>query len=307
MKKENKKGNKEEKKIIGIVGWKTGDNSFGVTVPYLEYFSMFGDVHVISPTEGSLITGLDLLVLPGGKDVDPLRYNRKPGYGNTFTDPFLEYFDKKMLKEYIGQGIPIFGICRGLQTLNVHFGGTLNQTIFHEMSNDRSELVHKVRELNEDNSFGEEFMVNSLHHQAIGTLAQNLIKTLIYVDDVDDKLLFIEGIKHRSMPIHAVQYHPEEIYDTYCIKIISNMLNIGADEAVGDVDMDNNPTVVAHAKREYDKEANVWLYSGLDVSSPENVAPDNIRLVDIASDERSELLRSTEKAPKEEFGDDDDF
>ena len=49
-------------KKIGIVGWKTGDNSFGVTVPYIDWLSNFGTVHILSPQKGSVVD-LYLLVI----------------------------------------------------------------------------------------------------------------------------------------------------------------------------------------------------------------------------------------------------
>jgi gamma-glutamyl-gamma-aminobutyrate hydrolase PuuD len=100
---------KKQKQIL-IVGWKTGDNSFGVTVPYLEYFSKFGQVHVLTPNTVEYVFRADLLVLPGGRDVNPTRYNQSPGYHTGHPEPILEYFDTKVLPKYIEKQIPIFGI-----------------------------------------------------------------------------------------------------------------------------------------------------------------------------------------------------
>lgn len=217
------------RKQIGIVGWKVGDNSFGVTVPYYEYFNFFGDVQILSPN--SSVKELDLLVLPGGADVNPLRYKAKPRLYTGAPNPFLEYFDEKVLPKYIAKGTPIFGICRGLQSLNVLFGGTLYQHKQHEYSSEyRGQEVHGVvQHYNPETDVltpvsGKSkpaFKVNSLHHQCIKDLAEPLVATLTH-----DKDGTIEAIKHRELPIHAVQYHPEELWDDFSITVISKLLKL---------------------------------------------------------------------------------
>jgi gamma-glutamyl-gamma-aminobutyrate hydrolase PuuD len=100
-------------KRIGIVGWKTGDNSFGATVPYLRFFSQFGVVEIIMPNETDIREDLDLLVLPGGPDVDPMRYlteNDALSFDMGKQCPFRERFDQILLPKYIDQRVPLFGI-----------------------------------------------------------------------------------------------------------------------------------------------------------------------------------------------------
>lgn len=103
-------------KKIGIVGWKTGENSFGITVPYLRFFQHYGNVVILGVNEEP-VKDLDLLVLPGGGDVSPNRYNAKPDLFTGVANTWLEYFDKDILPQYIANKTSIFGICRGLQTL----------------------------------------------------------------------------------------------------------------------------------------------------------------------------------------------
>lgn len=199
------------KKQIGIVGWKTGENSFGVTVPYFEYFSQFGEVSILSPGQ---YKDLDLLILPGGLDVDPARYNNIPSLNSSNSNILLEFFDKNILPKYIENKTKIFGICRGLQTLNVYFGGTINQDIpYHPYSNPRDERIHEVVSTFKFSEFDKRFFygktkikVNSLHHQAILNLGVDLESILVSKDDEE-----IEAIKHKELPIYAVQYHPEEL------------------------------------------------------------------------------------------------
>lgn len=98
-------------KRIGLVGWLTGSNSFGATVPYVDFFSRFGVVEIIMPNEKN-VRNIDLLIMPGGPDVDTNRY-LDDGYLDFNIGkpcPFRERFDKILLPKYIESKTPIFGI-----------------------------------------------------------------------------------------------------------------------------------------------------------------------------------------------------
>jgi gamma-glutamyl-gamma-aminobutyrate hydrolase PuuD len=99
------------KKLILITGWKLGENSYGATTTYLEYFSQFGNVRILMPWEDKV--DCDLLVLPGGKDLSPSAYGEVPGYTTGDGDVFKEYFFKEKLKLYVESKTPIFGVCLG--------------------------------------------------------------------------------------------------------------------------------------------------------------------------------------------------
>jgi len=210
-------------KKIAIPAWKLGEKSFGITVPYLEFFGMFGEVIPLLP-DSSIREDIDLLVLPGGNDVNPLRYNQTPGYYTGNPSIYLEHFDEVVLKEYVALKKPIFGVCRGLQTLNVFFGGTLMQDISHPHSiKDRTETVHTAAGV--INGINIRFAVNSMHHQAISALGNGLESTLISVYQKNsDYEPVTEAIKHNELPIEAVQWHPEEIWDEYSCNVIRKLL-----------------------------------------------------------------------------------
>jgi len=222
------------KKNICIVGWKVGDNSFGVTTSYLEYFSKYGQVHILTPTrmQQMRVFSCDLLVLPGGRDVDPRRYGQTPSYKTGFPDVYLEHFDKYMLPMYIERNIPIFGICRGLQTLAVHHKLPLVQDLLstHDYSTkSRSELVHNLYKPTSYSNKGfpknsEVLKVNSLHHQGVhwNTMLNNPdsgLKELLVSDDY-----YVEAFEHATKPISGVQWHPEEIEDDYSAAMIKKLL-----------------------------------------------------------------------------------
>lgn len=104
---------KNKKPVIGIPAWSLGDNSFGVQKTYLEYFAKFGQVEILTPNE-DIREDLDLVVLPGGQDVQSTHYNAVPGFMNSLSDPFKDYFFKNNLPKYIENNTPIFGICLGI-------------------------------------------------------------------------------------------------------------------------------------------------------------------------------------------------
>lgn len=205
-------------KTIVIPGY-TYDGFFGMDTSYLHYLSAFGNVKILTPQETEPVEA-DLLVLPGGKDVNPVRYGDIPGYVLGNPNPYFEYFDTHILPKYIEAGIPVFGICRGLQTLNTHFGGTLFQHLLNHPTTQadmRDELVHAVLPT-KDLKGVKKFEVNSLHHQSIRKLGENLTVTLKAEDGV------IEAIRHNFLPIAAVQWHPEEIQDAYSNQEIARLL-----------------------------------------------------------------------------------
>lgn len=216
------------RKTILIPGWSMGPNSFGVTLPYMEFFSSFGNVIVAPPTK-DIFPNVDLVVLPGGKDTLSSRYGEVPSFYNSDPDLYKEFFLENNLPEYIKAEVPIFGICLGMQMLQVHFGGKLVQNCLHPYSSDknRGELVHKVE-------FTKPFMylksglhprgdykVNSIHHQGvhIDELADDLEPIMLGEDKTT-----VEALQHKELPIIGVQYHPEEIYDEVSMYLISGLL-----------------------------------------------------------------------------------
>lgn len=227
-------------KTIGIVGWKTGDNSFGITTGYAEYFSQFGDIRILGPVAPEDIdTHLDLLVLPGGPDISPTVYAQIPSFTLSRPCPYKEYFDQYILPEYIKLDTPIFGICRGHQALGIYFGMFLSQDLAHPMNDsDRSKLIHGINFTQAGNSIlgitntsfkhnekRPKFEVNSLHHQGFETKHQSpsvLSQIVVYGTSPDN---IIETFGHTEKPIISVQWHPEDIYDKFSFAAIKKLLS----------------------------------------------------------------------------------
>lgn len=216
---------------IGIPGWKIGDNSFGITVPYIDYITEIGEPIILTP-ESEIREDLDLLILPGGPDVDPSRYGEKPGYYTSRPCIHREYFDINHLPEYIKLSIPILGICRGIQTLSVHFDYKLKQHIKCHPTNgdyDRWKACHDVNILNpyyqiiNRNLKGIKmnFKTNSMHHQAVDRDSKRDSNFRIVGLAPDGN---VEIMAHDSLPIVGIQYHPEEMEDLFVTKTVEFLL-----------------------------------------------------------------------------------
>jgi len=163
------------------------------------------------------------LLVPGGIDVDPKSYNEEMNGTGDDADYSFDQFEFRIIKYCVEKKIPIMGICRGYQLLNVYFGGTLIQDIPRQYERE-DKLVHQV--LKEDGNvkaifhymtikkksllyeiLGEEKMrINSTHHQAVKKLAPGFEITAVAPDGIP------EGIENTNgMFIYGVQFHPERL------------------------------------------------------------------------------------------------
>lgn len=170
----------------------------------------------------SVLDRLEGLMLIGGSDVSPSYYGQPYKKGLGHLDPVRDKFELKLIDKAVRRNIPLFGICRGLQLLNVYFGGTLVQDIdrYHETDINHAGYIgpkwspaHKVK-LAKDHMlypcFGkEELEVNSFHHQIIDKLGDGLEIAATAEDGI------IEAIVHSQYPfLLAVQWHPEMMFQT---------------------------------------------------------------------------------------------
>ena len=161
---------------------------------------------------GSVELGsVDGLLLPGGWDVDPALYGEEPDAAVGPIDPELDRTEVELFRQARAGGLPVLGICRGQQVINVALGGSLFQHIdeHDQRALGRAHLAHRVAidpvsEL--ARAAGETTLeVNSLHHQAVRSLGPGL-RTTARGDDGT-----IEGIESDDGLVVAVQCHPEEL------------------------------------------------------------------------------------------------
>jgi putative glutamine amidotransferase len=160
-----------------------------------------------------MVDHLDGLVLTGGADVDPEHYEQSPDVNLGETEPDRDAWEIALLAAARRKGIPVLAICRGLQLVNVVFGGTLKQHIDLEEGAghpqwdvDGHEATHNVNVV-EGTLTAEllpgEIGVNSLHHQVVEEVGEGLIVSAKASDGV------VEGLESPDGKIVAVQWHPE--------------------------------------------------------------------------------------------------
>lgn len=237
------------------------DNKFFQSLSYLSLFENYGQVTLVTPyTLRDEHLNADVLVIPGGADVDPKRYGEKPGYFTGRANTQYEYMDTIFLPEWIKTQKPIIGICRGMQSLNVAFGGSLHQDIYGHMGDpkDRKEEWHKiytdfyVNPIEDFRVYG----VNSFHHQSVKELAPDfdilgwsvatkycpsygrgienpltMVKKFFIKEGeikkhekLKEYYAIVEIIKHRTLPYIGFQYHPEDMNCPLFHLLVSNML-----------------------------------------------------------------------------------
>lgn len=156
----------------------------------------------------------DAIVIAGGEDISPSLYGGADEYeGQGVRYPRVDEGQLRVLGHAANAGTPVLGICRGMQLINVAFGGTLIQhlagdEVHRNPDADAEELAsHRVRLERESTlgrALGDELRVESAHHQAVERLGARLSAT----GWADDGL--VEAIEHESLPIYGVQWHPED-------------------------------------------------------------------------------------------------
>ncbi|EKU50455.1 gamma-glutamyl-gamma-aminobutyrate hydrolase family protein [Staphylococcus massiliensis] len=164
---------------------------------------------------------LDGLIITGGQDISPLIYGEDPMPLLGEVNPKRDQYDLKLLDLAIQREIPILGICRGMQIINVFFGGTMWQDISykdgvtykHFQQGETTDLTHKVSIAKDTKLYQllqtETLMVNSFHHQTIHHLASPLKATATANGGI------IEGFEHKDYDfLLGVQWHPEMLHQT---------------------------------------------------------------------------------------------
>jgi len=197
---------------------------------YVEGVAEAGGVPVVLPPVAGaraaedLLDGLDGLLLSGGSDLDPGYYGTEPVPELGVTMPERDAFEIALLEHALRRKIPILGICRGMQILNVALGGTLYQDLpsqmdhmvllGHRQETPKWQPTHEV-EVDGGSKVAEilgtdELKVNSYHHQAIKDLASGLVAVACSPDGV------IEAVESSNLSkrwMIGVQWHAEAMRD----------------------------------------------------------------------------------------------
>lgn len=165
-----------------------------------------------------VVAHFDGILLSGGVDVAPEHYGEEPLQPEWSGDAFRDQYEIEIIKIALDHSIPILGICRGAQILNVALGGTLYQDIttqipgtFEHRSWDKyDENCHQVRILKETGLSKiypkiSEFKINSIHHQGVKDLGKGLVAEAVSSSDDVIEAFRLKGDKFAV----GIQWHPE--------------------------------------------------------------------------------------------------
>lgn len=213
---------------------------YNVYKNYFDAIQAAGAIPILLPeaNEADLLQILKLVdgvIITGGNDVNPDLYGERPTFAKKIAKREEDENDLRLIDLCIKNDIPLLGICKGLQLLNVYFGGTLYQDIEEDgaskLDHNQEHLKHPTDAMQygaafEKGSFfhavyGNTHNINSYHHQAIKDLGEGLI---VSARDLEDQIIeAVEAPKHRA---YAVQWHPEYlIYDAKHLKLFQTFIN----------------------------------------------------------------------------------
>ena len=202
------------------------DGQSCIAQEYIQSVLLAGGAPVLVPVItdeemlDQIVQDLDGLIMTGGGDINPLLVDEEPIQALGGVDTFRDSSDLLLLRLAKNRQLPLFGICRGHQLINVSFGGTIYQDIYsqcsttllkHNQQMDRKEVSHTVRLSASPSRLktlcGERtsFPVNSIHHQAVARIAPEFVETAAATDGIN------EAIEHAEYPIMGVQWHPETL------------------------------------------------------------------------------------------------
>ena len=190
--------------------------NYGVQATYARAIALAGAVPLVTASNDpeEMIHIADGILFTGGIDVNPQFYGEENLHSNP-PDPDLDRMELDLFHAFFEAGKPIFGICRGIQLVNVALGGSLYQDIpiqvgdpeltkfvpdgpsCHPMNAVKGSVVESL--------FGERFWVNTYHHQGIKEPGKGLRVTARNDEGI------AEAIEHESHPLLAVQWHPERM------------------------------------------------------------------------------------------------
>lgn len=209
------------KPMIGLT-MHTGDGRFVINQAYIKSVESAGGIPICLPAitvenVEALLNKIDGLLVVGGYDIDPILFDEEPHPKLGEVVATRDASDLRVIRAAFEREMPILGVCRGHQVLNVAYGGSLIQDIdsqlehvvAHHQKSARSQVTHTVNITGPklQQIFGGNLVrTNSFHHQAVARVAEGFVVAGSTKDGV------IEALEH---PIHpyciSVQWHPEEL------------------------------------------------------------------------------------------------
>jgi putative glutamine amidotransferase len=206
--------------LIGITCGSIGEGGrvkYGQSRSYVRAIEEAGGVPLLIPPQSSideLFDVLDGILFTGGGDLEPTLYDSEDR-GSEGIDSDRDELELALARRAAGAGLPIFGICRGQQLINVALDGGLLQDVGeHRQDAPREAATHEVQVVPGSHLgglIGERVEVNTFHHQVVDP--DRIGRGLKVTAFSDDGQRFIEGLESEDGKILAVQWHPEDMTD----------------------------------------------------------------------------------------------
>ena len=213
------------KPLIGITSERKDQYSKKINLikyAYVQAVVEAGGIPIVIPVLEDIrdlkryIDIIDGIIFSGGEDISPIHFHQEPIKEVTEMDRDRDESELELFRHAYEKKMPIFGICRGVQLINVALGGSLYQDIYREVEDvightctynvqegyhtieiDRDSMLYKIYEK-------DDLLVNSLHHQGLKKLGKNLRSTSRTIDGM------IESVEtNEDRTLFGVQFHPE--------------------------------------------------------------------------------------------------
>lgn len=200
-------------KKVMIAGLVTPDEKYE---NYVEAMEKLGAKPFVSLNTADFDTA-DALILPGSfQDMNPKLWGAEDECSNDINDE-LDRIQWELMEKAVAAKKPVLGICRGMQFIDVFFGGTLIQDLpcaeshkpaelpgeenYHSLAVVEGTVLYEI--------YGEETETNTRHHQGIGLVGEGLRVSAMWVDGFP---VVMEAVEHKELPIIGVQWHPERMF-----------------------------------------------------------------------------------------------
>jgi len=230
--------------VLPLIGITCSESRDGVRMylnrPYAAAVAAAGGLPLLFPLmpgrERIFLRRVQGLLFSGGGDIDPFYFNEEPHPLTRWISPARDTFELELARLALGAGMPVLGICRGLQVLNIAVGGSICQDISllisaplkHSQDAPRWYPTHGLR-ISSGSRLAEllggtELRVNSFHHQAVERIAAPFHVVARSPDGV------VEGLEGKDNYALGVQFHPEELWqrDARFLNIFRSLVQAAA-------------------------------------------------------------------------------